>query len=209
MSRGELAGLALVVVAVLGGAGLWYVRSLPRPVQVTATPAFPAAQASASVPSDGSIAPPAGSQPVETIQLIVDVTGWVKDPGVYTFDPGARVIDAVDAAGGARDGAELSLLNLAAPLTDGQQVLVPKKGAVPGGTAGGTPGTVGGSGGLINVNTADAATLETLDGIGEVLAGTIVQYREENGPFTSVDQLEEVPGIGPSTLEAIRDQVTV
>lgn len=194
LSRAELVGLIFVIVAVLAGAGLWYVRSLPRPVTVAATPA--------GSQTGGASQPSATPTP----EVVVDVTGWVKDPGVYRFGPGARVIDAVERAGGARDGADLSLLNLAAPLVDGQQILVPKEGQVPGGTTG---ATTGGSGGLINVNTADAATLETLDGIGEVLAGTIVEYREQNGPFTSVDQLEDVPGIGPSTLEAIRDQVTV
>ena len=96
-------------------------------------------------------------------------------------------------------------MNLAAPLADGQQILVPKEGQVVA-----APGTVpGATGGQINVNTADAATLEVLNGVGEVLAAAIVTYRDENGPFTSVDQLEEVPGIGPSTLEELRDQVTV
>jgi len=114
--------------------------------------------------------------------------------------------------GGARDNADLTLLNLAAPLNDGQQILVPKKGAatasVPGST-GGVPGSTGGTGALININTADEATLETLNGVGPVLAAAIVQYRTEHGPFASVDQLDEVSGIGPATLEDLRSQVTV
>jgi competence protein ComEA len=198
LSRGELAGLAVVVVAVLAGAGLWYTRSLPKPIQVAVTPA-----ASPVAPVSGSAsATPAGAP------LIVDVAGWVKAPGVYEFDLGARVIDAVEGAGGPRDGADLSLLNLAAPLTDGQQILVPKEGAAPapGTVPGTTPGTTGTQ---VNINTADATALETLNGVGEVLAAAIVTYRDEHGPFTSVDQLEEVPGIGPSTLEELRDQVTI
>jgi competence protein ComEA len=207
LSRGELAGLAVIVVAVLAGAGLWYSRSLPKPIQVAVTPA-----ASPVAPVSGSAsATPTGAP------LIVDVTGWVKAPGVYEFDPGARVIDAVDRAGGPRDGADLSLLNLAAPLTDGQQILVPKEGAAPaapGTVPGAAPGTVPGAapgttGTQVNINTADATALETLNGVGEVLAAAIVTYRDEHGPFTSVDQLEEVPGIGPSTLEELRDQVTI
>jgi competence protein ComEA len=140
--------------------------------------------------------------------IIVDVTGWVHEPGVYEFAQGERVIDAVERAGGARNGADLSVLNLAAPLTDGTQVVVPKKGAAPAGTV---PGETGGgtTSGLININTASATEFETLSGIGEVLAGAIVDYRTENGPFTSVDDLENVSGIGPATLEEIRDQVTV
>jgi competence protein ComEA len=205
LSRGELAGLALVVVATLAGAGLWYARSLPRPIQVAQTPgpsAIPSAASSETAVPSGSLVPSA----TDTM-LVVDVAGWVRRPGVYEFPPGARVIDAVDRAGGARPGADLMLLNLAAPLADGQQILVPKKGQA---TGSGT-GTViaGGSPALINVNTADATTLESLSGIGEVLAAAIVQYREEHGPFTSVDQLEDVSGIGPATLEDIRDQVTV
>ena len=195
LSRGEIAGLAVVLLAVLGGAGLWYSRSLPRPIEVAVTPsATPVADPSAVASASAAALP-----------VIVDVTGWVREPGVYEFDPGARVIDAVDRAGGARDGADLTLLNLAASLTDGQQILVPKEGQ-----AVAVPGTVpGSSGGLINVNTADATALEALNGVGEVLAGAIVSYRDEHGPFTSIDQLEEVSGIGPSTLEEMRDQVTV
>ncbi len=142
--------------------------------------------------------------------IIVDVTGWVHQPGVYEFAQGDRVIDAVERAGGARNGADLSVLNLAAPLTDGTQVIVPKQGA--GGSAAVAPGDTGtgmSSDGLININTASATEFETLSGIGEVLAGAIVDYRTENGPFASVDDLESVSGIGPATLEEIRDQVTV
>jgi competence protein ComEA len=203
LSRGELAGLTLVVVATLAGAGLWYARSLPKPIQVAETPGarvVASAAVSDTVAASGSMAPSAAAT------LVVDVAGWVRRPGVYEFPAGARVIDAVDRAGGARTGADLALLNLAAPLVDGQQILVPRRGQ-PTGSGSGTVG--GGAAGLINVNSADATTLESLSGIGEVLAAAIVQYREEHGPFTTVDQLEDVPGIGPATLEDIRDQVTV
>src|SRR5262245_31477255 len=113
LSRGELIGLAVLLVGLLGGAALWYARSLPPPIQVAVTPsASPVPDASASAGATPTGAP-----------LIVDVAGWVHRPGVYEFDPGARVIDAVEVAGGAREGADLALLNLAAPLTDGQQIL--------------------------------------------------------------------------------------
>lgn len=209
LSRGELAGLVVVIVVTLAGAGLWYVRSLPRPVDIAATTSSPASEGSAAPAASGSAAPSASGSVAPAAVVIVDVAGWVRKPGVYEFPAGARVIDAVEEAGGPREGAELTLLNLAAPLTDGQQILVPKEGeaqAVP--VTGGTAGT-GAPGGLININTADATAFEALNGIGEVLAGAIVQYRDEHGPFTSVDQLEEVPGIGPATLEEIRSQVTV
>jgi competence protein ComEA len=201
LSRGELVGLVVVVAVTMAGAGLWYVRSLPKPVSIAAG-APPAAAAPSAAAVASAAASPSGPP------IIVDVTGWVHEPGVYEFAQGERVIDAVGRAGGARNGADLSVLNLAAPLTDGTQVVVPKHGAappgtVPGGTGGGTTSS------LININTASATEFETLSGIGEVLAAAIVDYRTENGPFASVDDLESVSGIGPATLEEIRDQVTV
>jgi len=192
LSRGELAGLIVVLLAVLGGAGLWYARSLPKPV--TIAEAGPGAAAASSSPSPA-------------VMLIVDVAGAVHQPGVYEFAEGERVIDAIERAGGPMPKADLSLLNLAAPLADGTQILVPKAGppgtVVPGGTA---PGA---SSGLININTASATELETLPGIGEVLAATIIEYRVQNGPFASVEDLMDVSGIGPATLDEIRDQVTI
>lgn len=198
LSRGELVGLALVGAITLAGAGLWYVRSLPQPVDVRTAPEPP------PVPAPG------GSPSVEPPVLFVDVAGWVRHPGVYEFVTGARVIDAVEAAGGPRPGAELQVLNLAAPLVDGTQVFVPKKGQAPPGAPPPVATAPGGSsGGLVNVNTASAAELETLPGIGEVLAQSIIDYRTQNGPFTSVDQLVDVSGIGDVTLEKLRPLVTV
>ena len=208
LSRGELVGLIVVVVVTMAGAGLWYVRSLPKPVAIAAGVGAPPAGMSAAPVVPGS--EPAAAVSPAGAPIIVDVTGWVHQPGVYEFVEGDRVIDAVDRAGGPRNGADLTVLNLAAPLTDGTQVIVPKQGTagpaavVPGGTGTGASGT-----GLININTASATEFETLSGIGEVLAGAIIDYRTENGPFASVDDLESVSGIGPSTLEEIRDQVTV
>ena len=197
LSRGELTGLIVVLVITLGGAGLWYMRSLPKPIQLAESPGGGAA---AEVGASSGASPSA-------VPVIVDVAGWVRKPGVYELSAADRVIDAIQRAGGARKGAELSALNLAAPLIDGSQILVPKAGAAPG--VPGSGGTAPGGTALINVNTASATELEALPGIGEVLAATIVQYRTENGPFTSVDQLEDVSGIGPATLEDIRDLVTV
>jgi competence protein ComEA len=192
LSRGEIAGLVVVLVAVLGGAGLWYARSLPKPVTIAEAAPGAAQQVSSS--------------PSPTITLIVDVAGAVREPGVYEFAEGDRVIDAIERAGGSMPKADLSLLNLAAPLADGTQILVPKTGAA----AVGVPGAVaaGSSSGLININSASATELEALSGIGEVLAATIVEYRTQNGPFASVEDLMDVSGIGPATLDEIRDQVT-
>ena len=194
LSRGELVGLVALLGVTLGGAGLWYVRSLPRPVEVS------------TAPSGGGASAPMSASPSPEIVVLVDVAGWVREPGVYEFTEGARVIDAIDAAGGARPGALLQALNLAAPLADGTQVLVPREGQ-----EGVAPPVSGGAvaGGLVNVNTATAIELEELPGIGEVIAQAIVDYRTENGPFASVDQLLDVSGIGDATLEDIRDLVSV
>jgi competence protein ComEA len=188
LSRAELVGLALLMVVLLGGAGLWYVRSLPKPVQVRAEPG--AVTVPTPVPTPGPVA------------------GWVRRPGVYEFPEGARIVDAIEAAGGARPDAALELLNLAAKLVDGTQVLVTRIGQAPvippgAGSAPGAPGT------LVNLNTASATDLEALPGIGEVIAQRIVDYRTSNGPFSAVDELLEVSGIGDAILGSIRELVTV
>ena len=196
LGRRELALLTAVGVLVGGGAVLWYVRSLPRPVTVRALRPEPSPSVSPS-----------------PVPVVVHVAGWVRRPGVYQLEQGDRVIDAIGAAGGARRGAQLDALNLAALVTDAQQVLVPRKTPAPDGPVA-DPGAGGGGAstapsGLINVNTATAEELETLPGIGPVLAASIVDHREQNGPFTSVDQLLDVSGIGESRLADIRDLVTV
>jgi competence protein ComEA len=197
LSRAELGGLVALVAITVGGAGLWYVRSLPRPVEVRAAAAeSPAAGASATSSPD-------------VVPILVDVAGWVRHPGVYEFHDGDRVIDAIEAAGGARRGAALDALNLAAPLADGTQILVPRGQAS--GSTGAAPAV--GSGDLtsskVNINSASAEELEALPGIGEVIAQEILDYRTTNGPFASVDDLIDVSGIGEVTLENIRDLVTV
>lgn len=200
LSRAELAGLVVLLALLLGGAGLWYVRSLPRPVQLRTEP-VPLA-----VPAPG----PGSASPSPTV-LLVDVAGWVRRPGVYEFREGARIVDAIEAAGGARPGAALEMLNLAAPLADGTQVLVVKAGAAPAPAPGApaVPGAAGAPGGLVNVNTASATELEALPGIGEVIAQRIIDHRTANGPFASVEELLEVSGIGEAILGSIRELVTV
>ena len=195
LSRGELIGLVALLAVTLGGAGLWYVRSLPRPVEV------------AAAPSGGTASAPASASSSPEVVVLVDVAGWVRRPGVYEFTEGARVIDAIDAAGGARSGAVLEALNLAAPLTDGTQILVPREGQEGVAPAPVTGGAV--AGGLVNVNSAIATELEELPGIGEVIAQRIIDYRTENGPFATVDELIDVSGIGDAILESIRELVTV
>jgi competence protein ComEA len=195
LSRGELVGLILVIAISLAGAGLWYVRSLPKPVEVRAERDPVSAVASTSPTPSPAL-------------VLVDVAGWVRRPGVYEFHEGDRVIDAIDAAGGARPGAALESLNLAALLTDGTQILVPKQNAAPASIS--TPGTTGsGTTAKVNVNTASSEELQTLPGIGEVLAQNIIDYRTQNGPFSSIDDLVEVSGIGDVTLSNIEDLVIV
>jgi competence protein ComEA len=200
LSRAELVGLAAVLVVTIGGAGFWYVRSLPRPVDV----------ATATAPVAATAVAGATGSPSPGVVMLVDVAGWVRHPGVYEFAGGARVIDAIEAAGGARPGAQLESLNLAAPLVDGTQILVVREGVeAPAPAPVGGSGAGAAAGGLINVNTASATDLEVLPGVGEVIAQAIVDHRTENGPFTSVDQLLDVSGIGDATLEDIRELVTV
>ena len=201
LSRGELTGLILVVVATLGGAGLWYARSLPRPVAIAA----PSDASSPRVASD-----PIASASASAAPVIVDVAGWVRRPGVYEFGAGDRVIDAVNRAGGPKHGADLTALNLAAPLTDGTQIVVPQAGGTASVGVGTTSsgGTTAGAA-LININTASETDLESLNGIGPVTAAAIIDYRTQNGPFATVDDLLDVSGIGPATLEQMRPFVTV
>ena len=209
LSRGELAGLIVVMALTLAGVGLWYARSLPRPVSISApSPAVWSAAAPGASPLVASAAPVGGSPSPSGVTLVVDVSGRVRHPGVFEFPAGSRVIDAVKRAGGAKSNADLSALNLAALLVDGSQIIVPKEGGTVGAPVpGASPGVAGGA--LVNINTATEPELETLTGVGPVLGAAIVQYRTDHGPFTSVDQLQDVSGIGPATLEALRPQVTV
>jgi competence protein ComEA len=185
-----------VTAVVLGGAALWYLRSLPRPIEVRA----------ATRPAVGPTTTPSPNL------LIVHVAGEVRRPGVYEFRTGDRVVDAIRAAHGPRKDASLDALNLAAPLTDGEQVLVPGRdaAAVTGGTASGsTTSTTSAGGSLININMASETDLEALPGIGPVLAQRIVDYRTEHGPFPTVDALDDVSGIGPATMEDLRPLISV
>ncbi len=145
--------------------------------------------------------------------IVVDLRGEVARPGVYELPAGSRLDDAVAAAGGLTDDADLTQLNLAARLQDGSIVTVPGVTtlAPPVASADGEPGaTAGGTqqGGLINLNTANAAELDTLPGVGEVTAGRIIDYREANGPFRSVDDLVHVQGISMKSINTLRDLVT-
>ncbi|NLW17198.1 MAG: ComEA family DNA-binding protein [Firmicutes bacterium] len=144
-------------------------------------------------------------QPMEQTELRVHVTGAVLRPGVYTLAKGARVDDALDMAGGVLPDALIQGLNLAKPLFDGEQIHVAQ--AAPSSsdsTSADIPATT-----LININTATAAELETLPGIGPVKAQAIVEYRQQNGAFARIEDLTKVSGIGPKTFERLKHLITV
>jgi competence protein ComEA len=136
-------------------------------------------------------------------QVTVHVSGAVVAPGLVSVSRGARVADAVAAAGGALPGADLRGLNLAAPVSDGQQLVVPER------LAGGSEGGGVAADGRVRVNTADVAAMEALPGVGPVLAERIVAHRDQHGPFAAVEDLLDVPGIGEGTLAGLRDAVLV
>ena len=162
---------------------------------------------------------PAGGAAAAAVVVVVHVVGHVRRPGVRSLPLGSRVADAVEAAGGATSKADLSRLNLARVLVDGEQVRVPARGdpVDPGGAGG--AGTTGGSGGVgsaggasgakVSLNTADLTTLDTLPGVGPVLAQRILDWRTAHGRFTSVDELGEVSGIGEKLLAQLSPLVTL
>jgi competence protein ComEA len=135
--------------------------------------------------------------------VVVDVTGEVTDPGVYRMPAGSRVNDAVARAGGATAEASVEAINLAARLSDGQQVVVPGSAPAAASTATAT-GSSAASTGPISIGSATVADLDTIDGIGPVTAQKIIEYRDQHGGVSSVDQLSQISGIGPATMESLR-----
>jgi competence protein ComEA len=148
--------------------------------------------------------PPRPFESVAHAAFEVHIVGWVASPGVVSVPPGSLVVDAVMAAGGLRPGASVEGVNLAAPLTAGQQIVVP--GPTSAATGHAPPD---GPGGKISLNRATQAELETLPGVGPVLAARIVAHRDMHGPFATVEDLLSVSGIGESKLASIRDLVSV
>ncbi len=141
-----------------------------------------------------------------TPRLVVHVVGAVRHPGLYRLRDGSRVADAVARAGGATRKAELELVNLAAPVADGTQIVVPRRVAAASGSlvTGGASETPAGP---VHLNTATVEQLDGLPGVGPVTAQKIVDYRQKNGAFSSVDDLDAIPGIGSKRLEQLRELV--
>jgi competence protein ComEA len=192
-----LAAVAAVVVAVAAFFA-WHARPHEEPVPLTASPAVAAAKPEGSASGSPSV-------------LVVSVNGRVHKPGLVRLPAGARVADALDAAGGALPDTDLSALNLARKVVDGEQILVgvtPPPGA-PGAASAAQPPGPGTAPGLVNLNTATLTELQTLPGIGEVLAQRILDYRTAHGQFRSVNDLRQVDGIGDAKFDKLKDKVTV
>jgi competence protein ComEA len=188
LSRSQALAYGAVVVALL----LLGARAIRAEGGDGATPA-----AAASAPT-GDVGFTLGSSGGD---VVVDVAGAVRRPGVYRLPAGARVVDAIGRAGGPAGNALLEGINRAARLADGQQVVVPERGV--GGTAVGALGAAE-ENGPISLGTATPEQLDTIDGIGPVTAAKIVEYRDQHGGLASVDQLDQVSGIGPATMDSLR-----
>lgn len=145
------------------------------------------------------------AEPPPARKVVVHVVGQVYRPGLYSLPEGSRVDDAIKRAGGPKPKAALALVNLAAPVADGQQVVVPSNREAAQALAGGS--MAGGAGGPVHLNSATLDQLDELPGIGPVTAQKILDYRSEHGAFGSVEELDAVPGIGPATLDELRDLV--
>jgi competence protein ComEA len=151
---------------------------------------------------------PAAVEAAPAPRLVVHVVGAVRRPGLYRLTHGSRIADAVRRAGGATRRADLSLVNLAAQVSDGTQVVVPRREVVRAGSPEAGGGEEGSSpGGPVHLNTATPDELDALPGIGPVTAQKILDYRDEHGAFSSVDDLDAIPGIGPARLEQLRELV--
>ncbi len=221
LGLGAAVTLGLVVLSAAVGWGILRGQSAPAesiPLDgVSAT-----ADAARDSPAAGGQAPREGVDASSPDGLYVHVLGRVAHPGLFILQPDARLVDALAAAGGTLEDADLQAVNLARPLSDGEQVVVPRIGEAPppvnggggtsgGGTSGGgTGGAAGAPGdGVIDLNTADQTALETLPRIGPALAQRIIEWRAENGRFRSVDDLLAVPGIGEKLLAGVREKVRV
>lgn len=190
LSRTELVAYAVgaVLVVVVG------LRALHHDAAPAATPTTSRASVAVAAP--------------RAVGALVHVVGAVRRAGVYRLGAGKRVEDAIRLAGGATAHADLQAINLAAKVADGQQIVVPRRGVAPTAAASAAPGGVA-SAAPVNLNTATAEQLDTLDGVGPSTAQKILAFRQQHGGFSSINDLTQIPGIGPKKLAALKPQVTV
>ena len=216
LTAGHLTVVALLVAAGFAVTAWWAVRAHGEGTVVPASTWSDRVEGSPAPDQPTALVTPVGDAASDAPQgdpavVVVDVAGKVRRPGIVKLPVGARVVDAIEAAGGARRGVDLSQLNLARVLVDGEQVVVgiPPPGGVaaPAASAPGAPS--GAAGPLVNINSATQSQLEELPGVGPVTAAAILQWRSDNGAFTAVDELLEVSGIGDATLAKIAPFVTL
>lgn len=198
------AALATFLVCLVVGLGWWWLKSPVPPPAEAGVPLTPAATATSST---GAVAPvePAGGT------VFAHAAGAVRRPGLYELATGDRVADLLAAAGGPLPAADLDRINLAAPVADGTQVIVPRRGepAPVVSSPSGDPADPAAPAAVVNINLAGPEELETLPGVGPATAAAIIEYREASGPFATVEQLIDVNGIGEAKLAALIDRVTV
>jgi len=220
---GLKAALLVGVVAVLCCAWFWWQVSAGRPEVLPLTEAAPSGSTASAAPAaESADAEGAGrSEPAHAAPAVLHVAGAVARPGIVELAPGSRINDAITAAGGSTPFADLDRLNLAAVVVDGQKVYVPRQGEpVPADSAGAPLGEANGgdgagraappaAGGKTNLNSAGLEELGALPKVGPVLAQRIVDWRKEHGPFTSVEELDAVDGVGPKMLETLLPLVSV
>jgi len=241
VTRAHLSAIGVVLVLILVVVAVQLMRS--RPTEIAATQPVLAASGSpqGSASPVNSTPDPNTMAPATPSSIRVHVIGRVNDPGVHEIPVNGRIIDAIDAAGGMASGAHPGSLNMAQPVCDGCQILIPASGngkvIAPsgvqggGGSPGGQPAPGGGgalsgaaavpggngaatqggptSGDLVDLNTATVEQLQTIDGVGPVMAERIFTWRQEHGRFTSVDELQEIDGIGPKKFAKLKDRVRV
>ena len=210
LGPGQVAVVAVLVAVGLAVTTWWVLRGDPQPVAAPAL-GVPAAGPASALATPAAVAVPTAEgspSPTGAGEVTVDVAGKVRRPGIAVLPAGSRVVDALEAAGGARPRVDLSSINLARVLVDGEQILVGVPVAV--GAAGpAASAPAGPAAPLVDLNTAGTAELETLPDVGPVTAEAIIAWRTEHGGFTAVEELLEVDGIGEATLATITPHVTV
>ena len=211
LDPGRPGAWAMWVVAVLAAAAVLGWTWLDRPAVEPVGEEPSTAAGSAQVPPAASSSPPVGEPVEQAVTVVVSVVGQVTAPGLVTLPAGSRVADALAAAGGLLPEADPASVNAAAVVSDGQQIAVGVPGAAGAGADAGAGAAASGaaSGGPVDLNTATPADLDALPGIGPVLAQRIVDHRTAHGRFTSVDQLDDVSGIGPTIFADLAERVRV